>query len=389
MLRATLSSLWLFAIPKEPFGLVLLYPATILAAGYHFWHSSQQGLRLIGLAALWDFSVGAWLMIASLAKRRNALVAALVELKDCEYTPVGLEQFITAEQTTFMHKMSTLTYLGTWGLPIQHEDSVEIYLVSIGQSATIPDSLGSFNLPFLGATLLIRDHPEDAEVSERFFFWHEIGHTLGAEFALQSGLFKGVKSPLTALVLSLFVLGWNAYSLVVLLMCFVAIGSLFVLLAQRRTFQRIVSEMRADEFALKFLSPEDARYIEAHSEKLLPIDREFSEREHNHRATNIRRFVRSGKSFVDDQLNTTTFFVQSALLATSLIGWMVLLSRYISYSPQMMIRNLKWLLLVMIIANCARYVFFYGKGFFVDFILSGRIRWIDGKFKLQRPVPRG
>ncbi|MCA1792014.1 MAG: hypothetical protein LC667_19840 [Thioalkalivibrio sp.] len=190
LLRAAWASFWIFGIPKDFWGLLCVWPTLFLAVSSYLWEPSEQGLRLILLAAVWDVVMGFWLTLSAMNTTQNALIATIARLRDSTYTPLEWDRILNLrpDAGTMIDRSSRISYLGRQGLPYDHSKDVRFFRVGMGDSGAIPCGLGVFNIPFSETVILVRDDPEDATVKERFSMYHEIGHSLGIEFAMQSAL---------------------------------------------------------------------------------------------------------------------------------------------------------------------------------------------------------
>jgi hypothetical protein len=368
-LRAVWGTLWFFAIPKEPFGLILVWPATLIAgAGFAFSPTAPRG-HLVLLALAWDISMGFWQMVSAMKKPRDALYSTVLRLKDCSYHEIPLQGFLgESRAAAVLSRSSMLDLLGRWGLPYSHRNDVRIFRVEIGESGTLPHDLGAFNIPFIEAVLLLRDHPDEADITERFYFWHEFGHTLGSEFAMQSGFEKGVKNPLLALLLAGCVITATWPSVLSLAMCLIATWTLHRMLQKQKRRFRAISEMKADEFALEFLTPEERGYALARPDQLLPTDRDLSSREKRERVDNIRSRIRGGSSPPDDDPDSSAFafFPDLLLVSANLVGWMILLSRCVAAPTHRMLLIAGGMTGIAFAVAVVRWVGHYWRGILIE-----------------------
>jgi hypothetical protein len=385
-LIASLSTLWLFVIPKDPMSLVLIYPASTLALAQYCRLHTQLGLQLIVFALLWDISLSFWLMVRAISVPQKALIKLLTRLKDCGYMQIDLDAVMSNDQSVFLNKASLAQFLGGWGLPYKASDYAQVYRVIMGQTGILPNSLGAFNIPFLRSVILVRDEPVNSETPERFFFWHEIGHTLGNEFAEQSSSQKGATSPLFAITLGGFVLNHNVNAISALACCLVAWGMAHFLLKNRKQMLKIENEANADGFALQFLNEAERRFVAENFEWIVPADGELSSREHRLRLANLQTLIRTGESIVKDQIriDSIAWFRDIVLTGVNLGAWMIVLSQYLSNPTSQNNKYFLWAVIGIATLAVLNYIKFYVMGFVEYFILSGRIRWVEGRFQWGR-----
>lgn len=378
-LKALWANLWLFTIPTDPLGLIVVWPAVLIAsAAYCFAPTPQRGYFVL-LSGVWDVLIGFWLMVSAMKRPRDELYATLCRLKDCSYHEIPMHELLARDgASTVLERFSSLEYMRRLGLPYNHWKNVRVFRVAIGESATLLHDLAAFNIPFIEALIFLRDHPDDADVTEKFYFWHEFGHTLGNEFVVRSALGKGIKHPLLALVLTATALGLRWQGFLCLFMSFVGLWLLHRLLRRQEGQLRAVSEMRADEFALEFLTEEERSFARAHPEELITMDRELSAGEHRERIENLRSAVQNGSSGGSVVRHGWDFpFMPDLMLASAIvIAWTILLSKYLA-APSA--RGLTILGLLTAVAAAIAYVrwrIHYAKGIAIEWILlcSGRRR---------------
>lgn len=386
IMRAAWASVWLFAIPKELWGLLAVWPTLFLAVASHAWDPSGPGKRLILLAALWDVVMGFWLMVSAMKVQRDALAATLVNLRDCTYTPIGWDRILRGDDAARIDDRSLMSYMKRLGLPYEHRKDVRFFLVGMGESGGIPGGLGVFNIPFVEAVVLVRDDPKEAEVKDRFCLYHELGHTLGDEFAVQSGLRKGVKLPFVALVLAAMALHVTPASLLVLGLCLVALLLERGVLTRRRKSLRALYEMRADRFAIEFLIQEEKEYVLKNPETVLPKDADLSPLEHLTRVGAARSYIETGVPLpeTDSARSQAAFFLETQLPALNLAAWMILLAGYIGAPRVGLVHGFQWMLGITAVVAVLRYAIHYWKGILIELIFIQRMTWQEGRFGMRR-----
>lgn len=389
-LRATLASVWLFAIPKEAWGLLCVWPTLFLAVASHAWEPSGPGKRLILLAALWDSVMGFWLMVSAMKAHQDELAAIVVSLRDCTYTPIGWDRILRKDDSARIDERSLMSFMNRLGLPYNHTKDVRFFRVGMGESGGIPGGLGVFNIPFMEAVVLVREDPVEAGVEERFCLYHELGHTLGDQFAVQSALRKGVKLSFMTLVLAAAAVHPARASLLVLGLCFVALSLVRGVLARRRRALRAVYEMKADRFAIEFLDDGERQYVRENAASLLPRDAELSPLEHLARVGAARSYIETGVPLpeTDGARSQLAFFLETQLPALNLGAWMILLAGFIGPPGAGLVRGFQWLIGITIVLAVLRYAIHYGKGILIELIFVQRITWQDGRFRLRRGPSR-
>lgn len=380
MIKSTLGSLWLFGIPKDPFALVLIYPLTTVVVAANLWHPGSHFWATTALALLLDLTFGFWHFLTVVGKSRSNLLGTLGALKDCRYVEHELERLVPPEKVSRVTGPSLLSLFERYGLPYRPLRDVRVYQVKIGESGTIPSDLAAFNLPFLGATILMRDDPSDEEPRERFRFWHEIGHAMGSEFAHQAGGEKGIKHPIIALLLGALLSDHSASAFLLLGLAAIALILIGRLLRRRRLALKLASEMSADEYAVSLLEPSDRELLLAEVETLIAKDRELSELQHSLRLLNLTSLLRDGRAFGESLFQSEFHWWDSELLAVLFLGWWCAFALHFSPLEGHRLTQGWWLLGLLFCAALIRYGNFYFKGFLVDFILLGTIRWNGEKF---------
>ncbi|HEX8671346.1 MAG TPA: hypothetical protein VF710_05630 [Longimicrobium sp.] len=388
ILRAAWASFWIFMLPKDLWGVLCVWPALFLAGASYLWEPSEQGLRLIVLAAVWDAVMGFWLTLSAMNTTQKALIATITRLRDSSYTPLEWDRILSLgpDASTVINRSSRISYLGRQGLPYNHSKDVRFFRVEMGESGVIPCGLGVFNIPFSETVILVRDDPENATVEERFGMYHEIGHSLGIEFALQSALHKGVKLPLMAVALG--VLGMPpGRSSWLTLFCTIA-GLLLVRMALQRRGRnfRALYEMKADQFAIDFLNADEKRYVLDNLDDVLPEDQELSPLEQQTRTVAARAFLQTGVDLTESHpaLSPWAFILETQLAALNLGAWMIMLAGLIGAPGTEVAEGFKWLVVAVVVLTVLRFVKHYVRGWLLDLVLLGRVRWEDGKFRLRR-----
>ncbi|MFL5386141.1 MAG: M48 family metalloprotease [Longimicrobiaceae bacterium] len=393
ILRASWASVWILVIPKDLWGLLCIWPTLFIALASYLWVPSDQGVQLILLAAMWDIVIGFWLTLSAMKKSRDALASMIVQLQDCSYTPIRWSQILRGDDEARIDRSSLINFLGRQGLPYDHHKDVRVFRVDTGDSGVIPGGLGVFNIPFTETVILVRDDPEYADVEDRYYLYHELGHTLGDEFAAQSALHKGAKLPLVALVLAAMVMPFEASSFLVLSLCVVGLSLVGLALSRQRKSFRAISEMKADQFAIGFLKDEEKRYVHQHAASMLPEDRELSAWEHQARIISVRSFIESGVSLTHThpEMSQRTSIFESQLAALNLGAWMIMLAGFIGMPGAGVLYRFKWLIATAIVLAVLRFAKHYWKGLFLELIFIGRVTWQDGKFQLwtsrRSPAP--
>lgn len=389
-LRATWASVWLFVIPKDPWSLLGVWPTLFLATASYAWEPSDLGKRLILLAALWDLVMGFWLMVSSMKAPRDALAATVARLRDCSYTPIEWTRILRGDDNVTIRQLSLFDFMGRLGLPYDHSKDIRFLRVGMGESGTIPSGLGVFNIPFIEAVILVRDDPADAEVEERFCLYHELGHTLGDEFAAQSALRKGVKLPFVALVLAAAALHASASSFLVLALCVVGLSLARAVIVRRGKALRAISEMKADQFAIEFLDDDEKQHVLRNAASMLPQDSGLSPVEHMARVHAIQSYIETGESFAqaDWSKSQGAYFLEMQLPALNLGAWMILLARFIGAPGAGLIHGFQWLIAATFVLTVLRFARHYWKGIALELIFVGRVTWQDGRFQLRRGPSR-
>ncbi|HET7463306.1 MAG TPA: M48 family metalloprotease [Longimicrobium sp.] len=387
MLRAAWATIWLFGIPKDLWGLLCVWPTLFLAVASYLREPSSGGVQLIVLALVWDTQLGAWLTISAMKKGRGALLATLVRLRDCAYVPLGWSRIVGAHNADIIERSSLLELMRRQGLPYDHSQDVRFFRVDMGDSGMILGGVCVFNIPFIEAVVLVRDDEmENAPVQERFALYHELGHTLGDEFASRSALHKGVKLPLAALVLAAFAMQPAASSLRALALCLLGLSLVGLTLRRRSKNSHAMYEMRADQFAIAFLNDQEKEYVLQNAASVLPRDEKLSALEHQIRVAGLRSFIETGESFTDTHpgMSPWAFIVETQLTALNLGAWMILLSRFIGTPSPDLLYRFRWLLATLIVLSVLRYAIHYVKGLMIELIFIRRFTWQDGTFKLRR-----
>jgi peptidase M48-like protein len=390
ILRAIWGAVWIFVIPKDLWSLLCVWPTLFLAVASYLWEPSNRGEQLILLAAIWDIVIGFWLTTSAMKKSRDALAAMIVGLRDCSYTPIGWSRILRGDDAATIDRSSLINFLGRQGLSYDHSKDVRFFRVDIGESGAIPGGVGVFNIPFTETVILVRDDPEDAGIEDRFCLYHELGHTLGDEFATQSALHKGVKLPLVALMLAAMVMHSGASSFRTLALCLVGLSLISLALRRRRKSFRAISEMKADQFAIGFLDAEEKRYILQQAASVLPEDRELSAWEHQARIISLRSFIETGVSLIETHpgMSQGGFILETQLAALNLGAWMILLAGFIGAPSAGLVHGFQWLIAGIFIVAVLRYARHYWKGIVLELIFIERITWQDGRFRIRRGPSR-
>ncbi|WP_420126830.1 M48 family metalloprotease [Longimicrobium sp.] len=390
-LRTTWATLWLFVIPKDLWSLLVVWPTVFLSVVSYLWEPSGLGVRLILLTVVWDVTMGFWLMVSAMKASRDALAATVVGLQDCTYTRIGWDHILSGDDASMIDQASLISFMARQGLPYDHLKDVRFFRVDMGESGVIPGGLGVFNVPFIEGVVLVRDDPRDAGVEERFCLYHELGHTLGSEFVVQSALRKGVTLPFVALLLAATAAHVTRTTLLVFAMCLVALSLVRSVLARRRKTQRAIFEMKADQFAIGFLDEEERRYLLPKIESVLPQDRDLSPLEHLTRVGAARTLLETGVSpaQTDWSISNGAFFFETQLPALNLGAWMILLASFIGAPAAGLVYGFQWLIVAAVVVGILRYALYYWKGIVLELIFVRRVTWQDGKFRLRTgpPVP--
>jgi hypothetical protein len=382
-LRRILASVWFFVIPKEPWGVLCVWPTLFLATASYAWAPSDLGKRLILLAFLWDSVMGIWLMLSAMKTPRDALTVTVLALQDCTYTPIGWDRILTRDgDAAMIERWSLMSFLRRNGLSFDHLKAVRVFRVGMGDSGAIPDGLGVFNVPFAQSVILVRDDPDDAEIEDRFCLYHELGHTLGHEFALQSALRKGVTLPFLALVLAAVAVPATRTSLLVLALCLVGLAIVRAVFVRHRKSLRAVSEMKADEFAIDFMKEDEKRYVLGNTESVLPRDSGLSRLEHLARVGAARSYIETGVSAVGDRsLSQVAYLWEAQLPALNLGAWMILLAGFIGAPSPGVVHGFQWLIAATFAVLVLRYATHYSRGMLLERIFIGEVAWENGRFR--------
>ena len=390
-LRAIWATLWLFVIPKDLWSLLVVWPTVFLCVVSYLWEPSGLGARLIVLAVVWDVTMGFWLMVSAMKASRDALAATVVGLRDCTYTRIGWDRILSGDDASMIDQSSLISFMARQGLPYDHLKDVRFFRVDMGESGVIPGGLGVFNVPFIEGVVLVRDDPRDAGVEERFCLYHELGHTLGSEFVVQSALLKGVTLPFVALLLAATAVPVTRTTLLAFAMCLVALSLVRSVLVRRRKTQRAIFEMKADQFAIGFLDDEEKRYLLPKLNSVLPEDRDLSPLEHLTRVGAARTLLETGVSPAQTDWSTSNaaFFLETQLPALNLGAWMILLASFIGAPAVGLVHGFQWLIVAAVVVAMLRYALYYWKGIVLELIFVRRVTWQDGKFRLRTgpPVP--
>jgi hypothetical protein len=393
IVRAAWASVWLFVIPKELWGLLCVWPTLFLAVASHAWEPSGPGKRLILLAALWDLVMGFWLMLSAMKVQRDALAATVMNLRDCTYTPIGWDRILRQDDAARIDERSLTNSMNRLGLPYEQTNNVRFLRVGIGQSGGIPGGLGVFNIPFIEAVALVRDNPAGADTGERFALYHELGHSLGDECGVQAALHKGVKPPLVALLLTAVLMQPGTSSLLILTLCLAGLGLMRLVLLRRGRDEiitdfgfRALAEMKADQFAIRFLDEEERRYVRRHADSVLPQDHELSASEHQTRIVAAKSFIEAGVPLapISPDRSRHAVIIETQLAALNLGAWMILLASFTSPPSTGVVHRFQWLIAATFALAVLRYAIYFWKGILLELIFIDRIAWKDGKFQIRR-----
>lgn len=368
-----------------------LWPTVFLAVASYLWEPSDHGKRLILLALLWDFTIQFWLMVSAMKTSRDDLFATVAQLRDCTYTRIGWSRVLRSDDAEIVERSSLISLLRREGLSwFNHATHAKFFLVGMGESGTIPGGLGVFHIPFMEAVILLRDDPAEAEVEDRFCLYHELGHTLGEEFVVQSAMRKGVKHPFTTIVLAAAAIHLTTAAVLTLSMSLVALWTIYLVFLRRKRKVRAISEMQADQFALEFLDDNERRHVLRNVESVLPRDTELTPMEHLARVDAVRAFVETGVPLVqrDPSTSQMEYFWDTQLLALNLCAWMVLLAGYIGAPSARLVHGFQWLIAAAIVLGVLRYAIYYWKSIVVDLIFIERVTWQDGRFQLRHGPSR-
>jgi hypothetical protein len=389
VIKGVMSSLWIFAIPKRPFDLIGVYPASVLAAAHYQASRDRSSLYLIGLALLWDSVMGFWLMVGVILRAKRSLLGTLMQLKDCSYKPIELGELLDPARRSILVRGSLLEYLKSMGLPWQHDHDVKIYRVDIGPSGTLPDGLASFNIPFLGAVLLVRDDPASSDARERFFLWHEVGHTMGDEFARQSMVGKGIKGPTVASLLSLLLLPWSLRSAAAVLMAVIALLILRGAFSRLQRSSRLDAEVTADRFAIQFMNASETEELRTTAQPVLPGDRDLDRMQRHWRVTQFREALSNpAKAHEWTDPSLLQFTADSRLGALNLLGWMSLMAIQFRPVGHRDIVWFSWGIILVAFLALVRYGLSYWLGILFELILTGSRCWNGNNFQFFPARPR-
>jgi len=391
IVKATLGSIWLFGIPKEPYSLVMAYPATLLCCARWIVVHTYTNAYFLALAFCWDILFGFWLMIGAMASGRNDLLRSLFEMKDCTYQPIPFEQlYLTTAQYETIDQASLYNYMGSFGLPWKHDNDVEIVQVGIGPSNFLPNSLGVFHIAFIGSHILIRESPQEMEPFERFQFLHEVGHSLGLEFAQKSMLSKGIKSVSAVLLLCLPMLQWSGKTAAFVVLAALAILQVSRTLKQMNRQFKFPNAIRADAYALALLTREEKNaLIELLEEDVVPTqDDSMDEIEHLYRLAEYKKNLKTNDPAQSGvglgRPNMQRQWFDQMLAGTNLTAWMLLLSTMLRPADSHSLFYAKCLVGLLGVAGFARWLKFYIGGLYVYCILHGYLKWRDDAFRWHR-----
>jgi hypothetical protein len=385
-LRAAWANVWIFAIPKELWGMLRQWPTVFLAIACYAWEPSDRGERLILLALVWDLSIQYWLMVSAMKASRDDLFATVAQLRDCTYTPVGWDRVLRRDDAETVERLGLISSLRREGLSwFNHARHAKFFLVGMGESGTIPGGLGVYHIPFMEAVILLRDDPAEAEVEDRFCLYHELGHTLGEEFLVQSAMRKGVKHPFATMVLAAAAIQLTIAAVLVLAMSLVALWMIHLVFLRRKGRLRAISEMQADEFALEFLDVEERQHLLRNAESMLPRDAELTLTEHQARVDAAHTFVKTGVPLAqrDPSASQMQYFWDTQFLSLNLCAWMVLLAGFIGAPSAALVRGFQWLIVAAVVLGALRYAIYYAKSLTLDLIFRERITWQNGKFQVR------
>jgi hypothetical protein len=393
LLRTNLANILVFGIPKDFWSLLRLWPTAFLAVVSYLWEPSDRGIRLILLALLWDLAIQFWLLVSTMKRPENDLLATVARLQDCTYTPISWDRVMkrddaaAAERAAIVERTSMINTLRRWGLnSSDHSGHARFFLVGMGESGGMPGGLGVYNIPFMEAVILLRDDPAEAEVKERFCLYHELGHTLGDEFISQAGLEQGVKHPFTALVLAALAIHVTTASILVMAASLVGLWIIRLLFDRRRKSLRATSEMKADQFAIQFLDDQDREHVLQDVESVLPEDSDLSPLEHLARVDAARTFIKTRVPIEkrDPSAARLPYFGETQLVSLNLCAWMVLLAGFIGAPSARLVHDFQWLIGAVIALGVLRYAIRYWKSIVLELILIQRVTWQNGKFQIRR-----
>jgi hypothetical protein len=385
--RVVLASIWLFAVPKEPLGVVLVNPMTALAVSCCIWSHAPRPIATVVIAIAWDLAMGAWLMFGVLNSSQRRLLNGLRNMADCTYATISLADVMTPAQKERLEGASLYTHMEAKGLPYQLERDVKIFRIQIGDSGTMPDGIGAFHHPFWGSTIFIRDDPREADARERFRFWHEVCHSLGTEFAQGSMFAKGSTGANVALILATLAAVRSMQGLLACAVCLASLGAITVLLRRHERAFGLRKELRADEMALQFLSADERQILFDDPAKVLATDPQLSASENRLRIANLEAIGRTGESIGDDvDQGAVSVLLETFFPAISLLGWMIVLARYVRPPDGAALYWWAALLGVLVVGSIRRYSAFRRSSHMNELFLNGDVCFAGGRYQARQPA---
>jgi hypothetical protein len=316
------------------------------------------------------------------------LLQPLIEMKDCTYQNINYSEFMAEiSKEEELEQYSIYEYLRSFGLPWRHYKDTKIIKVSIGPSGTLPTALGVFHIPFMRSYFLIRDAPDDLSPLERFKLLHEIGHSLGTEFASQSSLMKMVQGVLAGFLLVLPLIQWNAKSFALASLVGVAIAIQYRTLLQQKKISRLENELKADAYSLALMKEHDKEDLQTYpAEAVLTKDEELTNIEHLYRIAEFEKRLHQSETSLfhfDFPLSTTQFALSLSLGGINLLAWLLLLGTFLRPLNNHFVPYAYGILIFLFVLIILRYLNYSRFGFTIDFIFSGTLAWKEGSFQLK------
>lgn len=389
-LKGLLSTLFLFVLPKEPIGLCIKYPLTLITLGHLIALRSRLDVLCLIPAFLFDINIDVLVAHSHLNACQDKLLATLVRLKDCRYLKISASQlFVKPAELEYLDDNSVYGSMKKFGLPFNPAEDITLLQIKMGPSRCIPQSLGAYHIPMLHTYLLIRDLPDETDALSRFFVLHEVGHSLGMEPTVASVLTKGVKGACLAIVASMAALTISWSTAAGYLMTIVAVALVMRIMARLRKKSRIINEVTADKYALSMMTKE-ARFElgQVKSEDVFEQDTELTMVDHYYRISSFKAQLASSSNASEGILHSeiTSLMPELLLAAVNMVAWLILLGARIRPATQVFLNDFWHLIWLLVILNVLVYIHYYVRGIVMEAIVSGYIRWFDGKFQWSRLV---
>ena len=316
-----------------------------------------------------------------------ALMSTLAHLEDCTYSSIPLSQILNATQSKIVADHSLYAFLGDRGLPWNHETDVRVFRVSMGESGVIPDGIGALSIPFMGCYLLVRDLPAESDLAARFFLLHEIGHSLGDEFAQQSMLRHGIRSLALAAIWSSFQVIWTWRLILPVLGCGLALAMVSRIIGSERRALRLRVELQADRYAVNLMSEDDLAHLrQLAPERLIPRDRDLDQAEHSIRIAEFQRALDGGDlvDYAHVMRTPRRLFWDLFIAGSNTAAWLILLAtQFGRLSTGATRRYAAWCCLALVGLAAIRYMSYFVSGFVADWVFSGRLTFSNGRFRYK------